>query len=79
MIGQNSGNWERMPTKSGVLGTQKIMLDKALTFRFGNDETLKTRTMAELFVGIDGVNGVLRGGSPLLFVARILERPLLPR
>ena len=42
-----------------------------MTFRFGNDETLETRTMAILPVDIAGVNGVLRvhvvpGGAPLL-------------
>ena len=50
---------------------QKVQLEKAMTFRFGNDETLETRTMAVLLVGIAGVNGVLRvhvvpGGAPLL-------------
>ena len=33
---------------------------EAMTFRFGNDETLETRTLAFLLVGIAGVNGVLR-------------------
>ena len=33
---------------------------EAMTFRSGNDETLKTRTLAILPVGIAGVNGVLR-------------------
>ena len=42
-----------------------------MTFRFGNDETLETRTLARLTVGIAGVSGVLRvyvvpGGAPLL-------------
>ena len=31
-----------------------------MTFRFGNDETLETRTLAILPVGIAGVNGVFR-------------------
>ena len=31
-----------------------------MTFHFGNDETLETRTLAMLPVGIAGVNGVLR-------------------
>ena len=31
-----------------------------MTFRFGNDETLETKTLAFLPVGIAGVNGVLR-------------------
>ena len=50
---------------------QKSQLEKAMTFRFGNDETLRTRTLAILPCGIGGVNGVLRvyvvlGGAPLL-------------
>ena len=57
-------------TKMG-LSTQRIQLAKAMTFRFGNDETLETRTLAILPVGIAGDNGVLRvyvvpGGAPLL-------------
>ena len=48
------------------------MVEKAITFRFGDDETLETKTMAIITVGIAGVNGVLRvhvvlGGAPLLF------------
>ena len=31
-----------------------------MIFRFGNYETLETRTLATLLVGIAGVNGVLR-------------------
>ena len=50
---------------------QRVQLEKNMTFRFGNDETLETRTLAILTVGIAGVNGVLRvhvvpGGAPLL-------------
>ena len=50
--------------------TQKVQLEKAMTFRFGNDETLETRTLTILPVGIVRVNGVLRvhvvpGGAPL--------------
>ena len=53
------------------LNTQRIQLAKAMTFRFGNDETLETRTLAILPAGIAGVNGVLRvyvvpGRAPLL-------------
>ena len=53
------------------LNTDKIKLEKAVTFRFGNDETLKTRTMAILLVGIEAVRGVLHvhvvlGGAPLV-------------
>ena len=67
--------WERMPTG---LHTQKINLEKAMTFRFGNDETLKTKTMAILPVGIAGVSGILRvhvvpGGAPLLLSKECLK------
>ena len=53
------------------LSTRRIQLAKAMTFRFGNDETLETKTLAILPVGIAGVNGVLRVhvvtvGAPLL-------------
>ena len=49
-----------------------------MTFRFGNDETLETRTLAILPVGIAGVNGVLRvhvvpGGAPLLLSKEFLR------
>ena len=49
-----------------------------MTFRFGNDETLETRTLATLPVGIAGVNGVLRvhvvpGGAPLLLSKEFLR------
>ena len=49
-----------------------------MTFRFGNDETLETRTLAALPVGIAGVNGVLRvyvvpGGAPLLLSKEFLR------
>ena len=49
-----------------------------MTFRFGNDETLGTKTMAILPVGIAGVDGVLRvpvvpGGTPLLLSREFLE------
>ena len=58
-------------TKMGPEHTRRIQLEKAMTFRFGNDETLETRTLAILPVRIAGVNGVLRvhvvpGGAPLL-------------
>ena len=48
------------------------------TFRFGNDETLETRTRAILPVGIAGVNGVLRvhvvpGGAPFLLSKEFLR------
>ena len=61
----------------------RIQLEKAMTFRFGNDETLETRTLATLPVGIAGVNGVLRvhvvpGGAPLLLPKGIPEGPWLP-
>ena len=46
-------------TKMG-LSTQRVQLKKAMTFRFGNDDTLETRALVILPVGIAGVNGVLR-------------------
>ena len=54
-----------------------------MTFRFGNDETLETRTLAILPVGSAGVHGVLRvyvvpGGAPLLLSKDFLKRPWLP-
>ena len=49
-----------------------------MTFRCGNDESLETRTLAILPVGIAGVNGVLHvyevpGGAPLLLSEDFLE------
>ena len=49
-----------------------------MTFRFGYNGTLKTRSMAVLPVGIAGVNGVLRvhdvpGRSPLLLSKEFLK------
>ena len=72
-----------MLTEKWVLHIQKIELEKAMTFRFGNDETLKNRTMAILPVGSASVNGVLRvhvvpEGVPLLLWTEFLERPRLP-
>ena len=60
------------------LSTQKIKLLKAMTFRFGNDETLETKTMAILPVGIAGVNGALRvhvvpGRAPRLLSKELLK------
>ena len=71
LIGQNT--LDKMSTdahKKWCLNTQKIKLEKAMTFRFGNDETLETRAMAILPDGIAGVNGalcvhVVPGGAPL--------------
>ena len=61
LIGQNAlEKWEQMLTRRWGLSTQQIQLAKAMTFRFGNDETLETRTLAILPVGIAGGNGVLR-------------------
>ena len=34
-----------MLTRRWVLSTQRVQLEKAMTFRFGNDETLETRTL----------------------------------
>ena len=49
-----------------------------MTFRFCNDETLETRALVILPVGIAGVNGVLReyvvpGGAPLLLSKEFLR------
>ena len=83
-IGQSSlEQWERMLTRRWCLSTQKVQLEKTMTFRFGNDETLETRTLAVLPVGIAGVNGVLRvhvvlGGAPLLLSKGFLKDPRLP-
>ena len=71
LIGQNTlEKWERMLTRRWGLSAQRVQLEKARTFRFGNDETLETRAPVILPVGIAGVNGVLRvyvvpGGAPL--------------
>ena len=79
LIGQNTlEKWEEMLTRRWGLSTQRIQLAKAMTFRFGNDETLETRTLAILPVGIAGVNGVLRvyvvpGGAPLLLSKEFLR------
>ena len=72
LIGQSTlEKWEQMLTQRWGLRTQRMQLEKAMTFRFGHDETLETRTLAMLPVGIAGVNGVLRvhvvlGSAPLL-------------
>ena len=61
LIGQGTlQKWERMLPRSWGLNTQRIQLAKAMTFRFANDETLETRTLATLHVGIAGVSVVLR-------------------
>ena len=70
--------WERMLTRRWGLSTQRVQLEKAMTFRFGNDETLETRTLAILPVGIAGLNGVMRvyvvpGGAPLLLSKEFLR------
>ena len=57
LIGQATlEKWERMLARKWVLNTQRIQLAKAMTFRFGNDETLEARTLAFLPVGIAGVS-----------------------
>ena len=79
LIGQSTlSKWERMLTRRWRLSTQRVQLEKAMAFRFGNDETLETRTLATLPVGIAGVNGVLRvhvvpGGAPLLLSKEFLR------
>ena len=72
LIGQSTlEKWERMLTRRWGLSTQKVKLEKAMTSRFGNDETVENRTMAILLVGIAGVNGVLR--VPLLLSKEFLK------
>ena len=78
-------DWTKYSRKVGTdahtkmcLSTQRVQLEKAMTFRFGDDETLETRTLAILPVGIAGVNGVLRvhvvlGGAPLLLSKEFLR------
>ena len=45
LIGQATlQKWERMFARKWGLNTQRIQFAKAMTFRFGNDETLETRT-----------------------------------
>ena len=79
LIGQGAlEKWEQMLTRRWGLSTQRVQLKKARTFRFGNDETLETRTLVILPVGIAGVNGVLRvhvvpGGAPLLLSEEFLR------
>ena len=79
LIGQNTlEKWEQMLTRRWSLSTQRIQLAKAMTFRFGFDETLETRTLAILPVGIAGVNGVLRAyvvprAAPLLLSKEFLR------
>ena len=47
LIGQSTlEKWERMLARRWGLNTQRVQLEKARTFRFGNDETLETRTLA---------------------------------
>ena len=72
LIGQNTlEKWEQMLTRRWGLSTQRVQLRKAMTFRFGNDETLETKTLAILPVGIADVNSLLLvqmvpGRAPLL-------------
>ena len=79
LIGQSTlEKWERMLTRRWGLSTQRVQLEKAMTLRFGDDETLETRTLAVLPVGIAGVNGALRvhvvpGSAPLLLSKEFLR------
>ena len=79
LIGQNTlEKLEQMLTRRWGLSTQRVQLKKAMTFRFGNDETLENRALAILPVGIAGVNGVLRvcvvpGGATLLLSNEFLR------
>ena len=87
LIGQSTlEKWQRMLTRRSGLSTQRVQLEKAMTFRLGNEKTLETKTLAILPVGIAGVNGIPRrvhrgcGGwwSTALVVEEIPERPRLP-
>ena len=81
LIGQSTlekWKWKRMLTRRWGLSTQRVQLEKDMTFLFGNNETLETRTLAILPVGIAGVTGVLRvhvvpGGAPLLLSKEFLR------
>ena len=79
LIGQNTlEKCERMLTRRSGLSTQRVQLDKAMTFRLGHEKTLETRTLDILPVGIAGVNGILRvhvvaGGAPLLLSKKFLR------
>ena len=58
LIGQGTlEKCERMLARRWGLNTQRTQLAKAMTFCFGNDETLETRTLAILPVGIACVCG----------------------
>ena len=49
LTGQNTlEKWEQMLTRRLVLSAERIQLAKAMTFRFGNDETLETRTVLNI-------------------------------
>ena len=78
LVGQYSRKWEQMITRRWSVSTQRVQLKKAMTFRFGNDETLETRALDILLVGIAGVNGVLRVYVTALVIEGIPERPRLP-
>ena len=79
LIGQSTlEKWEQMLPRRWSLSTQRVQLEKAMTFRFGDGETLETRTLAILPVRSAGVNGVLRvhvvpGGAPLLLSKEFLR------
>ena len=78
LIGQATlEKWERMLARRWGLNTQRIQLAKTMTFRFGNDGTLETRTLAVLPVGMAGVSGVcvyvVPGGAPLLLSKEFLR------
>ena len=72
LIGQHTlEKWEQMLTQRWGVSTQRIQLENTMTFRFGDDETLETRTLAIFLVGNARVDGVLRvhvvpGSAPLL-------------
>ena len=67
-----------MLTRRSSLSTQRVQLQKARTFRFGNDGTLETKTLAIFRVGLADVNGVLRvhvvpADAPLWFSKEFLR------
>ena len=84
-------DWTDDPAKMGAdacgkvwcLSVQKTELERAVTLRLGNDETLRTSTLAILPLVIARVNVVWRvhvvaGGAPLMLSKGIPETSRLP-
>ena len=80
LIGQNTfEKWEQMLTRRWGLSTQRIQLAGAMTLRFGNDETLETRTPCWKCRSQWSTACVCgTWGSAALAVERIFERLRLP-